>query len=216
VTVGRRLLLLVAGAAAIVLQWFGGPWWQHHARELTGNSLREGPWLFARHVRFQTTVTALVCVLAWWLLARRGWLPPIRESLHVREPRRIVAWAALASAAIIAIVTTVILAFGGNFAPHVPHGWDVLGNMFSNFYEELIFSGFVFVVLREVTGSNKLAVVGVAAVFGAVHTQYPVELRASIFVTTVIAGVARVKTGTIWTTWLIHQVADVVLDALFF
>ena len=154
--------------------------------------------------------------LAWWLLAPRGWLPPMRESLHFREPRRILAWAAIGSAAIIGFTIITILATGGAFAAHVPRGWDVLGNVFSNFYEQLIFTGFLFVVLREVSGRDVVAVVGVALLFGAVHTQYPIELRASIVISALMMGVARVKTGTIWTVWIVHMVSDIILDALFF
>jgi len=216
VTPARRVALLAAGAAAYCTAFFPNPQFRRWVRELVGNQMNAGPWVFVRHLVVQTTMVALACALVWWLLARRGWLPPIRESLHLREPRRILAWAAIMSAAIIAFTTVTILATGGTFAPHVPRGWDVLGNVFSNFYEQLIFTGFLFVVLREVTGSDAAAVVGVALLFGAVHTQYPLELRASIAISALLMGVARVKTGTIWTVWLVHMAADIVLDALFF
>ena len=215
-TLARRVALLAIGAAAYCTAYFPNPQFRQWVRGLAGNSMNAGPWVFLRHLLVQTTMVALACALAWWLLARRGWLPPMRESLHVREPRRILAWAAIASVAIIAFTIGAIVAIGGSFAPHVPRGWDVLGNVFSNFYEELIFSGFLFVVLREVSGRDAVAVVGVALIFGAVHTQYPIELRASIVISALMMGVARVKTGTIWTVWLVHMVSDIILDALFF
>jgi len=214
VTIARRVGLIVAAAAAISLQWVGGPEFRSFVRDLAGHPARQGPWLFGEHLLVQTTLMAAVCWLVWAIAVRLGALPPIRESLHLREPRTIALWAAIASALIIALVCGVVAASGQAFAPHRPDGWGVLGNVFSNFYEDFIFSGFLFVVLRQVTGKSWVAVVGVALLFAEVHTQYPLELRASIFASTLIMGVARVRTGTIWTVWLVHMVSDIVLDAL--
>jgi hypothetical protein len=210
----RILLLVVAAAAAVSLQWFGGPEFRRFVRDVAGHPARQGPWLTAEHMLVQTTLMAAACWLVWAIAARVGALPPIRESLHVREPKRIALWALIASALIIALVCGVVVAIGQPFAPHRPDGWGVLGNVFSNFYEDFIFSGFVFVVLWQLTGKSWIAVVGVALLFAAVHTQYPLELRASIFVSTLLMGVARVRTGTIWTVWLVHMISDIVLDAL--
>ena len=210
----KRVLVLVAAAAAFGTQWLGAPEWRGLVRELAGHPLRRGPWLAAEHVLIQSTVQAAACALVWVIAARLDALPPIRESLHVREPRKIVLWALIGSAVIIALVCGVVAAMGQPFAPHSPDGWSVAGNVVSNFYEDFIFSGFVFVVLRRVTGNSWLAVVGVALLFAAVHTQYPLELRASIFVSGLIMGVARVRTDTIWTVWLVHMISDIVLDAL--
>jgi len=196
------------------MQWVGGPEFRRFVRDLAGHPVRQGPWLAAEHMLVQTTLMAAVCALVWAIAARLGELPPIRESLHVREPRKIMLWALAASALIIALVCGVVAAIGQPFAPRPPDPWSVLGNLFSNFYEDFIFSGFVFVVLRQLTGKSWIAVVGVSLLFAGVHTQYPLELRASIFVSSVIMGVARVRTGTIWTVWLVHMISDIVLDAL--
>jgi len=214
VTIAQRAGLLVATAAAISVQWVGGPEFRAFVRDLAGHPARKDAWLFGEHLLVQTTLMAAVCWLVWAVAVRLGAMPPIRESLHVREPRRIVLWAAIASALIIGIVCGAVVASGQAFAPHHPDLWGVLGNVFSNFYEDFIFSGFVFVALRQITGSTWIAVVGVALLFAGVHTQYPLELRASIFVSSLIMGVARVRTGTIWTVWLVHMISDIVLDAL--
>jgi membrane protease YdiL (CAAX protease family) len=210
-----RLALLSLGAAAFSAWWWDRPI-RRWVRAVAGHPRREGAWLTFEHVFLQTTVVAATCALAWVLAARRGWMPPIADAFRLEDGRRFARWTALATAAVLVIGAAALSASGQAPSPHVPDGWDVLGNLFSNFYEDLVFFGFVFGVLAKVTGSTPVAIAVTAALFGVLHTQYPLGLRAAIAVNAGIGGVARVKTRTVWSAWVVHTVSDVVLDAIFF
>lgn len=81
--------------------------------------------------------------------------------------------------------------------------------VFAPAFEEIFFRGFLFEGLRR----SRLRLIGtifLTSLFWALlHTQYDWYTIASIFVTGIILGVWRYKTGSLWSTLLMHMAANV-------
>ena len=95
-------------------------------------------------------------------------------------------------------------------------GWSFLGNLFSNFYEEWIFRGFLFAVAIRVTSSRVAAAIITSVLFGAVHTQYAWALRVLIILSTLAACWVLLKLRSLWPAWIAHQVVDLLGDSVVF
>jgi len=94
-----------------------------------------------------------------------------------------------------------------------PKAWSIAGNIFSNFYEEFLYRGFLLVALTAVFGFWPAAVISSVA-FGASHTQYPLDVRALISVAGVMWSVVARQARSIWAPYISHMVLDVVGDSL--
>jgi len=94
-----------------------------------------------------------------------------------------------------------------------PDPWSLAGNVFSNFYEEFIFRGFLLAALAAVIGFWPAAGV-TSALWAATHTQYPLSLQLTIFATGMLLAWVVQSARTIWAPYGAHMVMDVVLDSL--
>jgi len=211
----QRVLVLSVTAAVVCLNWFPSPQLKSAARHLAGAPERIGPWLLVEHFFLYTTLTALAALLAWWWLARRGLLPPPRASLSLGDRRRTIV-AGLVVGLVVSAVVLSLAGASGQARFHSPEvdAWSGLGNAVSNLCEEIVFSGLVLLALVAVTGRRAVAVVLASLLVAAVHTQYPLELRALVAVNGALMASVRLWTGSLWTSWIAHQLSDLVIDAV--
>jgi hypothetical protein len=174
----RCLVVLLAAIAGMAVLWWFSPIVRAWARTLAGHPAYVGPWVFVEHALLDTALAAAVCALLWVLLAKRGYLPPVAESLRLPSPVVVVAWGVAAGVAIAAL-NLALFAFlasrgelrGFSIAYVPPKLWAVAGNVLSNFYEEFVFRGFLVVTMRMVFRSTPIAVVISSLAFGFSHTQ---------------------------------------------
>ncbi len=216
-------VFLVAGAA---LAYLGGRWlgdaWRHRVQGWFHHPAFRGPWVTVEHVLLYTTLSALLCWAAWWGFFRIGWMPRPGSVLR-GPPRKVIVWGAVLGLVVFAVDLVALLALhaagampGPPLAWHPMTGWSFLGNLFSNFYEEWIFRGFLFVVAIRVTSSRVAAALVTSALFAGVHTQYPWALRGLIFLSTLGACWVLLKLRSLWPAWIGHQVIDLLGDSVFF
>jgi hypothetical protein len=221
---GQRAFL-VAGAALAVAggRWISG-FWRHAVRDWFDRPPFRGPWVTVEHLLLYTTVSALICWGLWWLFARLGWLASPGSVLR-GSPRKVIVWGGALGIAVFLfdlLMLLVLHALGAMpaghsaLAWHPMTGWSFLGNLFSNFYEEWVYRGFLFVVTVRVTSSRLTATLITSALFAMVHTQYSWALQALIFVSTVASCWVVVKLRSLWPAWIGHQVVDVLGDSVFF
>jgi hypothetical protein len=217
----RVILVAVAGLAFVGGRVIGDAWrqvvrdWFHHPAF-------RGPWVTVEHVFLYTTVGAILCWAAWRGFSRIGWMPAPR-SVFRGPAGKVIAWGVSLGVGVFLLNLVALVALhaagampGPPLAWHPMTGWSFLGNLFSNFYEEWIFRGFLLVVAIRVTSSRVAAVIVTSALFAGVHTQYPPVLRGLIFVSTVAACWVLLKLHSIWPAWIGHQVVDVLGDSVFF
>jgi membrane protease YdiL (CAAX protease family) len=216
----RRFAVLVAAAVPLI-ELFWGP--ESPPRRLimaaVGNHEYRGPWILFEHAFVYTLTAAALSVILWVVLARRGLLPPLRDSLRFTPSRPIVLWGVGVGLAVagLNIAIFAVLAWRGllegfslEYVP--PNGWDIGGNVISNFYEELVARGFLVVTMRMVFRNAPIAVAISSLFFGFGHTQYPMFERCFIAVAGAMQCIAYLRTKSLWAPYISHEVYDLILD----
>ncbi|HET7064755.1 MAG TPA: CPBP family intramembrane glutamic endopeptidase [Rudaea sp.] len=203
---------LLAAAAAVYLIGLWPSWWLRDiVLRAAGFPAYAGLWKFLPHLLLYSTLTALAAGVAWIAFARAGVIdgPPLGKGNRPLGKLLIVGFG------VIPLVLGVLMATGqGSMIRWIdPDPWSIAGNVFSNFYEEFIFRGFLLSALAAVIGFLPAAAV-TSALWAVTHTQYPLSLQVTIFgVGFVLAWLAQ-SARTIWAPYGAHMIMDVVLDSL--
>jgi len=209
---GEKALLLLAVAAAYGSTFWPGRLVLGAGMRALGNPAYQGfVGVVLPHLLLYSTLTALVCGILWALFVRSGQLPA-PELGDVR--RSILPGVAGGLIAIALTLAVVAAAFPAGLIHWIaPDPWKIGGNVFSNFFEEFIYRGFVLVALRRALGFWPAAVLS-SAMWAFTHTQYPLILQACILLTGVgfcwLARYAR----SLWAPYVAHEVLDLIGDSL--
>jgi len=210
-TLSARAALLAAAAAVFLIGLWPTWWLRDTVLRAAGFPAYAGLWKFLPHLLLYSTLPALAAGIAWIAFARAGVLdaPPFGKG---QRPLGKILVAALAA---IALVLGVLVATGQGSAIRwiEPDPWSLAGNVFSNFYEEFIFRGFLLAALAAVIRFWPAAVV-TSASWAATHTQYPFSLQLTIFATGLLLAWVVRSARTIWAPYGAHMIMDVVLDSL--
>ena len=203
---------LLAAAAAVYLIGLWPTWWvRDTVLRAADFPAYAGLWKFLPHLLLYSTLPALVAGVAWIAFARAGVIdgPPLGKG------HRPLGKVLIAGFGAIALVLGVLIATGQGSAIRWidPDPWSIAGNVFSNFYEEFIFRGFLLTALAAVIGFLPAAVV-TSALWAATHTQYPLSLQVTVFAVGVLLAWVAQRARTIWAPWGAHMIMDVVLDSL--
>lgn len=203
---------LLAAAAAVYLIGFWPTWWlRDSVLHAAGFPAYAGLWKFLPHLLLYSTLPALVAGIAWIAFARAGVIdgPPLGKGNRALGKLLIVGFG------VIPLVLGALVATGqGSMIRWIdPDPWSIAGNVFSNFYEEFIFRGFLLAALAAVIGFVPAAAV-TSALWAATHTQYPLSLQITIFVVGVVLAWLAQSARTIWAPYGAHMIMDVVLDSL--
>ena len=123
------------------------------------------------------------------------------------------AWGVGAGLVSIAVLVGFFLATGQAGAFHAPRvdPWLAAANIFSNFYEEYVFRGFILVALTAALGFWPAALLSSVA-FGATHAQYPLELQALIAVLALLWAWAGKKGDGLLAPYAAHMTLDWLID----
>ncbi len=203
---------LLAATAAVYLIGLWPTWWlRDTVLRAAGSPAYSGLWKFLPHLLLYSTLPALAAGIAWIAFARAG----VIELPLLGKGHRPFGKVLIGAFGAIVLVLVVLIATGQGSAIRWidPDPWSIAGNVFSNFYEEFIFRGFLLVALGAVIGFWPAAVV-TSALWAATHTQYPLSLQLTIFVVGVLLSWVARKARTLWAPWGAHMIMDVVLDSL--
>lgn len=201
---------LVAAAIAAYLIGFWPTWWLRDAvLNAFGNPPYESAWILIPHLFLYTTLQALFCLAAWTLLARLQWLPALKLSPRLST----LGWGLAAGLASVVAVIAFFYATGQAGAFHAPRVnlWIAGANIFSNFYEEYVFRGFILAALTAALGFWPAAIISSLA-FGATHTQYPLELQALIAALAVLWAWVGKRAGGLLAPYTAHMTLDWLID----
>src|SRR5262245_20124121 len=174
----KKAALLMIAAGAYAVGFWPSSWVREAVLGAFGKPAYEGVWILIPHVFLYSTLSALTCLVLWLALIRSRWLGPIPFAIS----RSVVIWGLIVG--IVGAVATFGLVAG--MQPGAIHAaqfkpWIAAANLFSNFYEEFVFRGFLLAALTAVFGFWPAAILSSVA-FGATHVQYPLEFRAMISV----------------------------------
>jgi membrane protease YdiL (CAAX protease family) len=168
--------------------------------------------MFLPHLLLYSTLTACVAALLWLTFVRARILPAPR--LGPATSRQLGAGVVGGIVALIATVLFVYLLFPPNTVHWIdPVPWKIAGNVFSNFYEEFVYRGFMLVALGAAIGFWPAAIIS-SAMWGYTHNQYPLSLQALIMAVGVYFSWLMRKAQSLWTPYASHMMLDIVGDSL--
>lgn len=202
--------ILIAAAVAAYLVGFWPTWWlRDYVLHAFGDPAYEGVWIVIPHLFLYSTLQAVFCLIAWTILARAKLMPGLKLSFRGLT----LGWGLAAGLVSIAILVGFFFATGQGGAFHEPriNPWIMSANIFSNFYEELVFRGFILVALTAALGFWPAAIISSIA-FGATHAQYPLELQALIAVIAVLWAWAFKKGDGLLAPYTAHMTLDWLID----
>lgn len=227
--VNARLPYIVLLAAAIAGWWISDhqivPWVQRVAGyDRIANhdlSVLLGHWVFGQLPR------VLVCVGVWFVGARLGLMPSLRETLGSGG-----SWGRVLRAGLMGTVVLLLLTVGvgaaaeGTFGFH-PYFPKMLGDLVSNLYEEIVYRGLMFCAFYGVAAGTTFAMngprdraglvlgtIGSCILFAMGHDQYPVALRVIIGVAASVFAIAWIRARSLWAPWIAHTLADIIGDSI--
>ena len=168
--------------------------------------------IFLPHLLLYSTLTAGVAALFWLTFVRARILPAPR--LGPPTARQLGAGVVGGIVALIATVVFVYVLFPPGTVHWIdPVPWKIAGNVFSNFYEEFVYRGFMLVALGAAVGFWPAAIIS-SAMWGYTHNQYPLSLQALIMAVGVYFSWLMRKARSLWTPYVSHMVLDIVGDSL--
>jgi membrane protease YdiL (CAAX protease family) len=203
------------GLAVGVVIVYGSSFWPSEwvrdaAQSLTGARPYEGIWIFVPHLLFYCTLTAALAAICWTILTRMNLMP--HPGLGVSRPA--VDWAIVGG--LVGVLASLLFLWTAGLG-HLGwvgfDGWKIAGNLFSNFYEEFIYRGFLLAALTALVRFWPAAVLSSMA-FALGHDQYPLSLQAFIAVVSMGWCWMVRRTGSIWSAWGAHMVMDIMIDAI--
>ena len=207
----QRVTLIGVAVAAYLVGFWPSWWVRDSVLGAFGNPPYEGVWILIPHLFLYGTLQALFCLVAWNVLAQRKWMPALR--LSPRLPT--IGWGLGVGLVSIAIVVVFFFATAQAGAFHAPrvNPWIATANIFSNFYEEYVFRGFILAALTAALGFWPAAILSSLA-FGATHTQYPFSLQALIAAIAVLWAWAGKRSGGLLAPYTAHMTLDWLIDPI--
>lgn len=205
----------VALVASCTIVYVAGLWPSWRLRDYVlhaaGSPAYSGVWKFLPHLLLYSTLAAIVAAIAWRFHARAG----VLEGPPLGKGQRTVTSVLGGAAAAIAITLGAFLVLGQSASIRwiPPDPWLIAGNLFSNFYEEFIFRGFLLFALARVVRYWPAAVV-TSALWAAMHTQFPLPFLVVVFIIGLVLSWVMARSKTLWAPWGSHMLMDIVLDSL--
>ena len=212
-TLMQRALLIISAAAVYAVNFWPSMQVTNAGLIALGSPKYVGfKGIFLPHLLLYSTLTACVAALLWFTFVRARILPAPR--LGRPTARQLGAGVVGGILALIATVVFVYVLFPPNTVHWIdPVPWKIAGNVFSNFYEEFVYRGFMLVALGAAIGFWPAAII-TSAMWGYTHNQYPLSLQALIMAVGVYFSWLMRKAQSLWTPYAAHMVLDIVGDSL--
>jgi len=165
-------------------------------------------WL--NHITFMLLAYLVVATLLAWKLVGL-------DQIYLRRPNDQRAWLVGAGAGflIVPVIAAALAAVGALQLMFEPNFLLMVGNAFSNFYEEYIFRGALLAILMKYVGNKSVAITVSALVFCQGHLHFPLPLLLVVFLAGVLWGAMVLRYQSIWPAWLSHCVMDFIADSIF-
>ena len=178
----------------------------------------EGIWAALEHVFLYTTFTALLCLLSWHILYKKQMFPSIKSYFIFNEKAILYGTISGLSMFVFNVILAFLLIKFADFEGSIGYSpqflkdyWIYMGNIFSNFYEEFIYSGFLLISFIYTFKKNWIAIILTGLIFGFFHTQYPISFRIVLSIAGFVTSWVVIKTNSIWAAWLNHMLVDVLM-----
>ena len=162
------------------------------------------------HIAFMLLADLVVATLLAWKLVGLG-------QTYLRCPTDQRAWlvGGAAGVLIVPFIGAALAAVGALKLMFAPNFLLMIGNVFSNFYEEYIFRSTLLAILMKYLGNKPVAVIISALVFCQGHLHFPLPLLLVVFLSALLWGAMVLRYQSVWPAWLSHCVMDFISDSIF-
>ena len=209
----QRVLLIASVAAAYAVNFWPSTQVRNAGLAALGHSAYVGfKGVFLPHLLLYSTLSALVAALFWFVLVRTRVLA--EPQWAAPTPGQLGAGALGGVIALIGSLAFVYFVFSPGMIHWIdPVPWKIAGNVFSNFYEEFIFRGFMLAALGAAIGFWPAAIL-TSAMWGYTHSQYPLSLQGLITAMGIYFCWLTRRTRSLWTPYASHMLLDIAGDSL--
>jgi membrane protease YdiL (CAAX protease family) len=208
-TRATRLRSLAVAAAVTATYLLVGAYVNLPLREALKRAVGGVPyWL--DHIAFMLLANLVVATLLAWKLVGLA-------QTYLRRPTDQRAWlmGAAAGVLILPFIGAALAAVGALKLKFEPNFLLMIGNVFSNFYEEYIYRGTLLAILMKYVGNKSVAITLSALVFCQGHLHFPLPLLLVVFLSALLWGAMVLRYRSIWPAWLSHCVMDFNADSIF-
>jgi membrane protease YdiL (CAAX protease family) len=167
--------------------------------------------IFLPHLLLYSTVMAAVSAVLWWALVRADLLAPPQFG-NLSQSLRLGVIGGIAALLLTLVVVLAALP-AGTIHWIAPNPWKIGGNIFSNFFEEFVFRGFLLVALRRLVGFWPAALLS-SAMWAFLHTQFPLVIQLNILAVGVGFCWLANRAKSLWAPYVAHEVLDLIGDSL--
>ena len=171
--------------------------------------LEAGPKLLVGHIVVYSFVPAVICGSWWHFLVGRHLVAAanLRKNIHQTLKQGLVTGTCLALATLVSMPPL----YGLEMQFHA-NPWSIVGNAFSNTYEEIVYRGLIFTSVQSCTGSPWAGIMVSGLAFGYVHDDYPLGVRLAVGITGGILAWIYSRTGNFVGPVWAHDIADWIVD----
>ena len=162
------------------------------------------------HITFMLLADLVVATLLAWKLVGLA-------QTYLRGPTERRAWVVGAAAGVLIVpfIGAALASVGALQLMFEPNYSLMLGNLFSNFYEEYIFRGTLLAILMKYLDNKPVAITVSALVFCQGHLHFPLPLLLVVFASGLLWGAMVLRYQSLWPAWLSHCVMDFISDSIF-
>ena len=217
----KRILVLCISIIILLAHIWVSPEIRETIRAFFDYPEYKGIWSTFEHIFLYTTFTTLLCLLSWYILYKKQFFPSVKSYFIFDKKSLLYGVISGLSMFFFNMILAIILfkftetegSIGYN-PEFLGDYWIYIGNIFSNFYEEFIYSVFLLISFKYTFKKNWIAIILTGLIFGLIHTQYPIHFRMVLSIFGFVTSWVVIKTNSIWAAWLSHMLVDILM-ALF-
>lgn len=163
------------------------------------------------HMFTYSLATTLCCYVLYLVFVRLGYFKAIklgfdRESIIV----------GVVTGIIMAVIAAPFLVYKGWTFGFDPNFFSIIGNIFSNTYEEFVYRIFVFLGTIYLFKDIRIGLVVSASIFGLSHSDYPWDFQILVALMGGIMSLSYLRTRSFASVVIAHQVVDIIVDSILF
>ena len=214
----KRILVFCISIIILLAHFWVSPEIRESIRAFFDYPDYEGIWATFEHIFLYTTFTTILCLFAWYILYKKQFFPSIKSYFIFNKKSLLYGIISGLSIFFFNMIIGVLLIKFTNLEGSIGYNpqflkdyWIIIGNIFSNFYEEFIYSVFLLISVKYIFNKNWIAIILTGLIFGFIHTQYPISFRIVLSIAGFITSWVVIKTNSIWAAWLNHMLVDVLM-----
>ncbi|WP_412470001.1 MULTISPECIES: type II CAAX prenyl endopeptidase Rce1 family protein [unclassified Halobacteriovorax] len=169
------------------------------------------PKLFFSHLLIYGSIFSAICSYIMIFIAYK--LGVIRLPKYLVNIKAALLYG-IVSALVLSVLFIIYWLIRGYDFQFLINSQSILGNIFSNYYEEISYRALLVGVSLALFRNKWIAIVIPSLIMVSTHTQYPFEFKCLVFLGSCFFSYVYIRTSNLVSSWSSHQVSDIVLDTI--